>query len=391
MVAAFPWFVDRHVFLYAAVAASGAVKSAAVMSRGRFSPVKGIVACAVALACAALCGRASLAAPAPASPMADLGVIAPDPDVRQGVLPNGLHYAVMRNATPKGSVSIRFALLVGSYEETDDERGLAHFLEHMAFDGSAHFPVGSLDQTFADMGVGFGRDQNAETSLSVTEYQLDLNDSDNKKLDLAFRWVRDIADGDLLDEAAVERERGVILSEREARLSPAQKTRTAGDAFREQGPALAHTRADRDGRERLDHDRSAVARLLRSLVSARVLGGGGGWRRQPRRLGKASEGQLRLVDRQGGQAHAAGARQTRSRPRPRRAHPGGARPAEFGKRLQAARDRRRVVAHGAAPALADAARHLEAHPRRATVATGRPGQAAVPARRRELRGAARIR
>ena len=105
----------------------------------------------------------------------------------------------------------------------------------MAYGGSTHFPAGSLDLTFADLGVGFGRDQNADTSLSVTEYKLDLNDSDTKKLDTAFRWVRDIADGDTLDEAAVERERGVILSEREARLSPAQKTRTNGDAFREQG------------------------------------------------------------------------------------------------------------------------------------------------------------
>ena len=60
--------------------------------------------------------------------MADLGVIAPDPDVRQGTLPNGLRYAVMRNATPKGSVSIRFAVLVGSFEENDDERGNAHYL-----------------------------------------------------------------------------------------------------------------------------------------------------------------------------------------------------------------------------------------------------------------------
>ncbi|HWE45475.1 MAG TPA: insulinase family protein [Caulobacteraceae bacterium] len=181
----------------------------------------------MALALAGVC--ASLAAPA------DLGPIAPDPDVRQGVLPNGLHYAVMRNGTPKGSVSLRFAVLAGSYEENDDELGLAHFLEHMAFAGSKNFPGGSLDSTFADMGVGFGRDQNAETSLSVTEFRLDINDSNAKKLDTAFRWTRDIADGDTLDEAAVERERGVILSEREARLSPAQSLRIAVDGFRQKG------------------------------------------------------------------------------------------------------------------------------------------------------------
>jgi zinc protease len=167
--------------------------------------------------------------------MEDLGVIAPDPNVRQGELPNGLRYAVMKSVTPKGAVSIRFALLVGSYEEADDQRGVAHFIEHMAFNGSTHFPAGSLDKTFADMGVGFGRDQNADTSLSMTAYRLDINDSDSKKLDLAFQWLRDIADGETLSEDAVEHERGVILSEREARMSPTQAWRNNVDAFREKG------------------------------------------------------------------------------------------------------------------------------------------------------------
>ncbi len=174
--------------------------------------------------------------PAPAGQAFDtLGPIAADSNVRQGMLPNGMHYAVMHNATPKGAVSIRFALWVGSFEEDDDQRGVAHFIEHMAFNGSKNFPAGSLDKVFADQGVGFGRDQNADTSLSVTAYRLDLNQSNGAKLDLAFRWLRDVGDGLNLDEDAVERERGVILSEREARLSPAQAQRVAVDEFREKG------------------------------------------------------------------------------------------------------------------------------------------------------------
>jgi zinc protease len=198
---------------------------------------KTLAGCALALGAVAACGSLSLAAPAPksASLVDDLGPIAADPAVREGVLPNGLRYTILRNATPKGAVSIRFALIVGSYEEQDDQRGVAHFIEHMAFNGTTHFPAGSLDKVFADAGVGFGRDQNADTSLSVTDYRLDLNEADPKKLDLAFQWLRDVADGETLSEDAVERERGVILSEREARLSPAQAQRVAVEEFRQRG------------------------------------------------------------------------------------------------------------------------------------------------------------
>lgn len=158
-----------------------------------------------------------LAAPAPDPQPAFL---AQDPAVRRGVLPNGLRYAVMTNATPRGAVSLRLAMDVGSFEETDAERGAAHFIEHLAFRATRGFPEGQLDRAFAPMGVAFGRDQNAATSLHATIYQLDLPESTPAHLDLAFRWLRDVADGLTFDPAATDRERGVVLAEKEARNNP---------------------------------------------------------------------------------------------------------------------------------------------------------------------------
>ncbi len=168
---------------------------------------------------------AAAAAPALAAPAArNTDAIAPDPAVRLGVLPNGLRYAVMHNETPKGQVSIRLGVDAGSFEEGDDERGVAHFLEHMAFGQTRSFPGDALTKTFAPMGVGFGRDHNAATSMFSTVYQLDLPAADSGRLDLAFRWLRDVADGVELQPDAVERERRVVLAEREARLSAVEET-----------------------------------------------------------------------------------------------------------------------------------------------------------------------
>ena len=70
--------------------------------------------------------------------------LAPDPDVRFGVLPNGMRYAIMRNATPAGATALRLRIGSGSLEESDDEQGLAHVLEHMAFRGSTNVPPGEM-------------------------------------------------------------------------------------------------------------------------------------------------------------------------------------------------------------------------------------------------------
>ena len=92
----------------------------------------------------------------------------PDPAVRYGTLPNGLRYALRANAEPKQRASLRLLIEAGSLHETDDQRGLAHFLEHMAFNGSEHYAPGTLVEFFQRMGMNFGGDTNASTGFERT-------------------------------------------------------------------------------------------------------------------------------------------------------------------------------------------------------------------------------
>lgn len=195
------------------------------------------------------------------APARDPDAISQDPAVRRGVLPNGLRYFVMRNATPPGAVSMRLYVDVGSFEERDNERGAAHFLEHMAFNGTKNFPENELDRILAPAGVQFGRDQNASTSYFETLYMLDLPSTDGAKLDLGFKWLRDVADGVLLEEAAVVRERGVVMAEHDASLGP---QRTIGTAIIEfMGKGLRTPTRDPIGTP--DSIRNMTAAQLRSF------------------------------------------------------------------------------------------------------------------------------
>ena len=137
----------------------------------------------------------------------------------------------MSNDRPVGGLAIRLRFDVGSYEEPEAHSGVAHFLEHMAFNGTRNLPEGELARRFAAAGVAFGRDQNASTSLFATTYQLELGRSNRTALDLAFAWMRDIGDGLLLTPEAVERERGVILAEYNTRLGPAHTWRETYQGF----------------------------------------------------------------------------------------------------------------------------------------------------------------
>src|SRR6202451_3039415 len=113
---------------------------------------------------------------APAFPQ-DGSDLHPDPAAKFGSLPNGLRYVVMPNHEPKGRVSLRLLVLAGSFEETEKQRGLAHFLEHMAFNGSTHYAPGTLVEKLQRLGMGFGADTNASTSFNRTLYQLELPDT----------------------------------------------------------------------------------------------------------------------------------------------------------------------------------------------------------------------
>lgn len=150
--------------------------------------------------------------------------IQPDPAIRFGKLPNGLRYAIAANAEPKGRASLRLLVEAGSLHETEEQRGLAHFLEHMAFNGSVHYPPGTLIEFFQRMGMNFGGDTNASTSFDRTLYLIELADTKDATLAEGFRVFSDYAGGLLLQPAELDRERGIILSEKRARDSVSFRT-----------------------------------------------------------------------------------------------------------------------------------------------------------------------
>lgn len=140
--------------------------------------------------------------------------IAPDPAWTFGTLPNGLRYAVRRNALPAGQVSIRVRIDAGALHEADHEQGWAHFVEHMAFRGTKGFGDGEARRTWQKLGANFGSDTNASTSATQTVYQLDLPHADRTNLDLSLNVLSEMADTALFDRAIVEAERKVLLAEK---------------------------------------------------------------------------------------------------------------------------------------------------------------------------------
>jgi zinc protease len=145
--------------------------------------------------------------------------VTPDPSIRYGTLPNGMKYAIKRNATPKGAASVRLQIAFGSLGEAENERGLAHFIEHMAFNGTTHVAEGDMVKMLERQGLAFGPDTNAQTDFDTTTYMLDLPKTDEEHLDTAMFLLREVAGEIKFDPDAVARERGVILGEKRARDS----------------------------------------------------------------------------------------------------------------------------------------------------------------------------
>ena len=167
-------------------------------------------ACAIALASAT---SAMAAAPAPAA-------LQLDPAVRSGTLPNGMRYEILRNGTPPHNASVRLRIDVGSMYERDDQRGIAHFIEHMVFNGSTHVPEGEFVKRLERIGLAFGPDTNATTEFQQTVYMLDLPETDANSLDTALFLMRETAGEATFAPAAIDRERGIILSEERTRANP---------------------------------------------------------------------------------------------------------------------------------------------------------------------------
>lgn len=132
-----------------------------------------------------------------------------DPYWVTGELDNGLTYHVYPDR--EQLVSVRLLVHAGSFQENEQQKGYAHFVEHMAFNGSKNFSGNDVVELFEQSGASFGADLNAYTSYQETLYKLDL--PDNKNLDKALAWFRDIGDGLLLSETETKKEKGVILGE----------------------------------------------------------------------------------------------------------------------------------------------------------------------------------
>lgn len=155
----------------------------------------------------------------------------PDPNVRWGVLPNGLRYAVMPNHEPKGRVSLRLLVSAGSLHERDDERGLAHFVEHMAFRGTAAYPRGALVPALEHAGIALGPDNTAFTTSRYTIYHLELPDTREQMLRLGLGVFYEYASSISFDPDLIELERGVVLNEKAIRNTPEARIGEANQAF----------------------------------------------------------------------------------------------------------------------------------------------------------------
>lgn len=137
-----------------------------------------------------------------------------DSAVTVGHLPNGFTYYIRKNAEPQNRVVLYLANKVGSILEDDDQQGLAHFVEHMSFNGTKHFPKNELVSYLQKAGVRFGGDLNAYTSFDETVYQLPLPTDNPELLKNGFQIMRDWAHEALFDSLEIEKERGVILEEK---------------------------------------------------------------------------------------------------------------------------------------------------------------------------------
>ena len=204
----------------------------------------------LAFACATVFLRAAIPFPQ------DNSDLKADPTARFGTLPNGLRYVVRANQEPKQRASLRLLVEAGAVHEKDEQQGLAHFLEHLAFNGSEHYAPGTLVEFFQRMGMSFGGDTNASTWFTRTLYLLELPDTKENTLNEGLKVFQDYAGGLLLRTSEIEKERGIILSEKRTRDSVGNRTSVAtrnfllrGTMFEKRdviGPAEVLTKAGRD-------------------------------------------------------------------------------------------------------------------------------------------------
>lgn len=148
-----------------------------------------------------------------------------DPSVKTGVLSNGIKYYIKKNGKPEKRCELRLALNAGSMLETDDQQGLAHFVEHMCFNGTKNFKKAALIDFLESAGVKFGAHLNAYTSFDETVYMLQLPTDKEEVFLKGFQVLEDWAHNVSFESEEIEKERGVVISERRGRLGAGERMR----------------------------------------------------------------------------------------------------------------------------------------------------------------------
>jgi zinc protease len=155
----------------------------------------------------------------------------PDPAFVFGELPNGLRYIIRSNDTPRDQVEVRLLIGAGSLDERHEERGFAHFIEHMGFNGSENLPEGEMVALLERAGIAFGRDVNARTSHEDTLFRLHLPTAKPELIDAALMVLREAAGSLTFDQDAIDREKKIISSERRVRDTYRQRNSIDNSAF----------------------------------------------------------------------------------------------------------------------------------------------------------------
>lgn len=194
----------------------------------------------LAAACGILAPRETRAQPATVPPALDLAAPIPlDSAISIARLANGLTVYVRPNGWPEDRVELRLAVRAGSVLEEDDQRGLAHFVEHMAFNGSEHFPPGTLVGYFESLGARFGADLNASTSYDETVYRLTVPTEPESLVDRGLLVLADFAARTTFSDVEIDKERGVVLEEWRTRLGAGERLRRILDPVRYHGSRYA--------------------------------------------------------------------------------------------------------------------------------------------------------
>ena len=197
-----------------------------------------------------------------------------DPLITVGTLPNGLRYYIRENRQPQARAELRLVVKAGSVLEDEDQRGLAHFVEHMAFNGTLNFPRQDVGGFMQSLGMRFGAHVNAHTSFDETVYQLQIPTGNAAVIDRSLLILEDWAHNVSFDPVEIDKERGVILEEWRLGLGADERIQDAqfplllkGSRYAERLPI-----GKPEIIQNVNHD-SAEA-VLHGLVPARPDGGG---------------------------------------------------------------------------------------------------------------------